>query len=271
MLAKMKNVGLIFDIKRYSLHDGPGIRTTIFLSGCPLACWWCQNPEGQKLDLDEAMKIRGKSKSSFSTTKDLIGREASVEEIMAEIERDRIFYDESGGGVTFSGGEPLVQHEFLDGLLDSCLHLRIGTAIETCGYASWEVVRKVKDKIDLFLYDLKLMDSKEHERYTGASNKLVLSNLEKLDGEGKNIIIRFPIIPGITDRSGNIHQMTKYLKNLTSVKEIDLLPFNKLGKGKYEKLNRINLLKDLEPPSPEMLSGLAQRFKAQGLKVKIGG
>jgi pyruvate formate lyase activating enzyme len=267
----MKNRGLIFDIKKYSLHDGPGIRTTVFLCGCPLTCWWCQNPEGQKLDLDEALKIRRKSKSSLTSTKELIGREASVEEIVAEIERDRVFYEESGGGVTFSGGEPLTQHVFLNGLLDACLKLKIATALETCGYASWEVVRKIKDKIDLFLYDLKLMDEEEHRKYTGASNAQILSNLTKLDGEGKNIVVRFPVIPEITDTEDNISRVAEFVGGLKTVGEIDLLPYNKLGKGKYEKLSRLNLLTDLEPPSPERMSQLSERFKVLGLKVKIGG
>nr|MDO8135362.1 glycyl-radical enzyme activating protein [Candidatus Njordarchaeum guaymaensis] len=267
----MKNRGLIFDIKKYSLHDGPGIRTTVFLCGCPLTCWWCQNPEGQKLNLEEALQMRRKSKSSLTTTKELIGREANVEEIVAEIERDRVFYEESGGGVTFSGGEPLLQHVFLNGLLDACLKLKISTALETCGYAPWEVVRKVKNKIDLFLYDLKLMDDKEHQKYTGASNVQILSNLTRLDSEGKNIVIRFPVIPEITDTEGNIRQIAEYISSLKTVREIDLLPYNKLGKGKYEKLNRLNLLTDLEPPSPERLNQLSERFKVLGLKVKIGG
>jgi pyruvate formate lyase activating enzyme len=267
----MTSRGLIFDIKKYSLHDGPGIRTTIFFCGCPLACWWCQNPEGQKLDLEEALKIRKKSKSSLTATKELIGREASVEEIATEIERDRVFYEESGGGVTFSGGEPLMQYAFLSDLLDACLKLKIPTALETCGYAPWEVIRKIKDKIDLFLYDLKLMDDKEHQKYTGASNMQILSNLNELDSDGKNIIIRFPVIPRITDTDRNIRQMTEFLRALETVREIDLLPYNKLGKGKYEKLNRSNLLMDLEPPSHERLSQLSERFKVLGLKVKIGG
>jgi len=215
--------------------------------------------------------MRRKSKSSLTTTKELIGREANVEEIVAEIERDRVFYEESGGGVTFSGGEPLLQHVFLNGLLDACLKLKISTALETCGYAPWEVVRKVKNKIDLFLYDLKLMDDKEHQKYTGASNVQILSNLTRLDSEGKNIVIRFPVIPEITDTEGNIRQIAEYISSLKTVREIDLLPYNKLGKGKYEKLNRLNLLTDLEPPSPERLNQLSERFKVLGLKVKIGG
>jgi pyruvate formate lyase activating enzyme len=267
----MKSHGLIFDIKKYSLHDGPGIRTTIFLCGCPLTCWWCQNPEGQKLDLSEALKIREKSKASLTYTKELIGREASVDEVMTEIQKDRVFYEESSGGVTFSGGEPLTQHDFLNGLLDACRKLKIATALETCGYAPWEVINKVKDKIDLFLYDVKIIDDREHQKFTGVSNALVLSNLKKLDCEGKNIIIRFPIIPEITETEENISQVARFIRGLKTVREIDLLPYNKLGKGKYEKLNRLNRLMDLEPPSTERLSQLRERFKVLGLKVKIGG
>lgn len=215
--------------------------------------------------------MRQKSKSSLTGTKRLLGREVTVEEIMVEIEKDRVFYDESGGGVTFSGGEPLGQHVFLDGLLDASIKAGIATALETCGYGSWNVVRKIMDKVDLFLYDLKLMDGEEHQRYTGVSNGQILSNLTKLDSEKKNIVIRFPVIPGITDTERNIDLMVKFLGSLKTVREIDFLPYNKLGKGKYEKLNRQNRLVNLEPPSYERLRQLSESFKAGGLKVKIGG
>jgi pyruvate formate lyase activating enzyme len=267
----MSTHGLIFDIKKYSLHDGPGIRTTVFLCGCPLKCWWCQNPEGQKLALDDVLKVRQESKASLTATKELIGREVSVDEVMSEIEKDRVFYEESNGGVTFSGGEPLMQADFLKGLLDACRNSRIDTALETCGQASWDVIEGVKDKIDLFLYDVKVIDAGEHQKYTGISNDVILSNLKKLDLEGKNIIIRFPIIPGITDTRENIEQVARFVGGLKAVREINLLPYNKLGKGKYEKLNRLNRLIDLEPPSDERMRQLSERFKLLGLKVKIGG
>jgi pyruvate formate lyase activating enzyme len=267
----MRTRGLIFDIKKYSLHDGPGIRTTIFLCGCPLECWWCQNPEGQKMSMNDVIKVREESKASLTATKQLIGKGASVDAIMTEIEKDRVFYEESNGGVTFSGGEPLMQHDFLNGLVDACRKSRIATAIETCGYASSDVVDRVKDKIDLFLYDIKVMDPREHQKYTGVSNTIILSNLKKLDREGKNIIIRFPVIPGITDTRQNIEQVARFVGDLKVVREINLLPYNKLGKSKYEKLNRLNRLIDLEPPSDEKMRQLSERFKVLGLKVKIGG
>jgi len=263
--------GLIFDIKKYSLHDGPGIRTTIFLCGCPLTCWWCQNPEGQKLSLRDALKVREKSKASLTTTKELIGKEANVEEVMAEVEKDRVFYEESGGGVTFSGGEPLTQHDFLNELVGACQKSRIAIALETCGYAAWDIIKKVKDKIDLFLYDIKIIDEGKHREYTGVSNGLILSNLRKLDGEAKKIILRFPVIPGINDTEENVEQIAGFISHLRAVREIDLLPYNKLGKGKYEKLNLPNKLIDLEPPSDERMKQLSERFKVLGLKVKIGG
>jgi pyruvate formate lyase activating enzyme len=211
------------------------------------------------------------SKASLTTTKELIGREASVDEVMAEIERDRVFYEESNGGVTFSGGEPLMQHDFLNGLVDGCQRLRIATAVETCGYASWDVMQKIKDKTDLFLYDIKILDELEHQKYTGVSNVLILSNLKKLDGEGKNIIVRFPVIPEITDTDENIEQIANFICSLKAVREIDLLPYNKLGISKYEKLGRPNKLSSLEPPSNDRLRELSERFKALGLKAKIGG
>jgi pyruvate formate lyase activating enzyme len=215
--------------------------------------------------------VREKSKASLTTTKELIGKEASVDEVMAEVEKDRVFYEESSGGVTFSGGEPLMQHDFLNELISACQKSRIATALETCGYASWDIIKKVKDKIDLFLYDIKIIDECKHQKYTGVSNALIISNLQKLDSEGKNVIVRFPVIPGITDTEKNVEQVAGFIGRLRAVKEINLLPYNKLGKGKYEKLDRPNRLKDLEPPSNERMRHLSERFKVLGLKVKIGG
>ncbi|MFX1533337.1 MAG: glycyl-radical enzyme activating protein [Promethearchaeota archaeon] len=271
MMANRTNKGIIFDIKKYAIHDGPGIRTTIFLKGCALRCWWCHNPEGQKLELEVIYKKHDEKDSSFPPRKEIIGREVSVDEVMAEIEKDRIFYDESGGGVTFSGGEPLMQPDFLDQLLTACQELEIPTTLDTCGYASWEIVERIKDKVDLFLYDIKIIDDKDHQKYTGVSNILILSNFERLDKEGKNMIIRFPVITGITDTGQNIRQMTEWMSSLENVREINLLPYHKIGKGKYEKLNQLNRLKELDPPSSENLNQLSETFRAVGFKVKIGG
>ncbi len=254
--------GVIFDIKKYALHDGPGIRTTVFLKGCPLNCWWCHNPEGQNPEPERIW-------SNQNTQKEIIGREVSVEEVIAEIEKDLIFYDESGGGVTFSGGEPLMQHDFLDHLLTACQTRELSTTLDTCGYSSWEIIEKIKDKVDLFLYDLKMIDDKNHQKYTGVSVLPILSNLKRLEGE--NIIIRFPVIPGITDTEENVNQLVDWLSKLETIKEINLLPFHKIGYSKYLKLNRENVLLDLNPPSPERLNQLLDTFRGLGFITKLGG
>jgi pyruvate formate lyase activating enzyme len=256
--------GIIFDIKKYALHDGPGIRTTVFLKGCPLNCWWCHNPEGQNPEPEVFW-------TSQTANQEIIGREVTVDEVIAEIEKDRIFYDESGGGATFSGGEPLMQPYFLENLLSTCQTLEISTALDSCGYASWEIIEKIKDKVDLFLYDLKVIDDKKHQKYTGVSVSPILSNLKKLDNEGKKIIIRFPVITGITETEENINQLAEWITKLKSIQEINLLPFHKIGYSKYEKLNRENKLLDLNPPSSERLDQLVDTFRELGFITKIGG
>jgi pyruvate formate lyase activating enzyme len=268
------NKGIIFDIKKYALHDGPGIRTTVFLKGCPLNCWWCHNPEGQNPEPElfptnktASQKINEREVLELG----IIGREVTVDEVITEIEKDRIFYDESGGGATFSGGEPLMQPDFLDNLLNSCQTHDISTTLDTCGYASWEIIEKIKDKVDLFLYDLKMIDDKKHQKYTGVSVSPILSNLKKLDNDGKNIIIRFPVITGITETEENINQLAEWITKLESIKEINLLPFHKIGYSKYEKLNRENKLLNLNPPSSERLDHLVDTFRELGYITKLGG
>ncbi|MHA2204051.1 MAG: glycyl-radical enzyme activating protein [Candidatus Hodarchaeales archaeon] len=256
--------GIIFDIKKYALHDGPGIRTTVFLKGCPLNCWWCHNPEGQNPNPEKIWKDQ-------NTQKEIIGREVSVEEVITEIEKDLIFYDQSGGGVTFSGGEPLMQPDFLDHLLIACQTRELSTTLDTCGYASWEIIKRVKDKIDLFLYDLKMIDDTKHQKYMGVSVLPILSNLKKLDAEGKNLIIRIPVITGITETKQNINQLIEWITELKTIREINLLPYHKIGYNKYTKLNRENKLVNLNPPSTERLDQLLDTFRGLGFITKLGG
>jgi pyruvate formate lyase activating enzyme len=265
----MKSTGIIFDIKKMALHDGPGIRTTIFLKGCPLTCWWCHNPESQRSEPEKILKKR--SSASKTPREETVGREVSVTEVIAEIEKDNIFYDESGGGVTFSGGEPLMQIEFLTQLLTYCKDHQIQTILDTCGYVDWEEMEKIKGNVDLFLYDIKIMNDELHKNYTGVSNLRILSNLEKLVSDGKNVVIRFPVIPGITDTKENIDEVVTFLSTLGSIEEINLLPYHSLGKRKYIQLKRRDLLEDLEPPTPEALDALSKKFISLGYKVKIGG
>ena len=202
----MTQTGIIFNIQRFAIHDGPGIRTTVFFKGCPLRCWWCHNPESHKIlpEKFDGCNLRRGFDHSFSMSKDEIGKEISVDELMSEIVKDRVFYEESGGGVTFSGGEPLMQDKFLIESLKKCNTLGIHSAVDTSGYTSEGVIDRVSNYADLFLYDLKLMNDDVHQKYTGVSNQIILKNLIELDQLGKKIVIRIPIVPEITDTNENL-------------------------------------------------------------------
>lgn len=265
--------GIVFDLKKFAIHDGPGIRTTVFLKGCPLKCVWCHNPESQKADPQVIVKINRKKilDLSYSETKDIIGREVTVDEIIGEVKKDIDYYDESGGGVTFSGGEPMMQPEFLNALLTECRKLDLNTAVDTCGHAPYESYKMILDKVDTFLYDLKLMNNDASRKYTGVGNKLILDNLKKLAAEGKYINIRVPVIPGITDTKSNLNKIIKYLQSLKTIKDVSILKYNKLGEGKEEKLDMVQKLKKTQPPSDERMEELKQLFIDNGFNCKIGG
>ena len=250
--------GVIFDIKKYAIHDGPGIRTTIFFKGCALNCWWCHNPEGISKSIDSSCGA--------------IGKEISVTEVLDEIVKDWIFYEESHGGITISGGEPLMQIDFLLQLVKKIRSVMdTSITLDTSGFASWETIKLVKDNIDLFLYDIKLLDDDLHQKYTGVSNKQILSNFKNLDKEGKNLIIRFPVIPGLTDIPSNIDQMCIWMKTLSKTNEIHLLPYHNIAKGKYQKLNLEYKLENLEAPTEAQLREISKKFEDIGFLVEIGG
>jgi len=297
--------GYVFDIKKCAMDDGPGIRTTIFLKGCHLRCWWCHNPEGQALRPElmykrqrctgcgECIKSCPKEAISFvaeevsinrkhcnlcgkcsqrcpTAALMIIGKEMNVEEIMKEMEKDLIFYDESEGGITFSGGEPLLQLDFLDALLKKCKDRNLRTAVDTSGYASDEAIDKVSDKVNLFLYDIKMMEDKKHRKYTGVSNKLILKNFKKLAKSGSNILVRFPIVPSINDGEDNVAKTAKFI--LThNTKRISLLPYHRAGIEKYRSLGRTYKLKRTQAPSDENLRLIKEKLETFGLEVRIGG
>ncbi len=269
----MKNSGIVFDIKKYSLHDGPGIRTTVFLKGCPLECWWCHNPESRNLrpDVVEKTVRRREFITHYSENQDAIGKEVTVEEIIKEVEKDVIFYDESGGGVTFSGGEPLMQPDFLWTLLVECKERSLHTAVDTSGYAPFDVLDRMIQKTDLFLYDLKLMDDEEHQKYTGVSGMLILDNLNRLVEKGKPIDIRIPIIPKITDTEYNLNQIMEFLVKLDHIRNVSLLPFNCFGTEKYKRLRIKNKMVNVSPPSQDVMEVIKSQFENRGFHVKIGG
>lgn len=270
------NKGLIFDIRRFTVHDGPGIRTTVFFKGCPLQCWWCHNPESQSVDPEESEKtfiLDGKKYYQKEET----GRWMTVEEVMHELNLDRVFYEESNGGVTFSGGEPLLQDDFLYELLKECKSTGLHTTIDTCGCADQAIIDKINPYTDLFLYDLKLIDENDHIRYTGLSNKKILENLIHLVSKKKKIIIRIPVIPGITDTNKNISEIKQFLlsqikgSDIVNTLNINLLPFHSIAKNKYSRFHINNKTSNLKDLSEETLIPLKNEFEAEGFSVKIGG
>jgi len=251
--------GLIFNIQRYTLHDGPGIRMTIFFKGCPLACWWCHNPEGQ---CGEKVAEAASEKSDYSV---------SIEELMKEIEKERIFFEESGGGVTFSGGEPLMQIGFLSTILHECKKNNIHTTLDTSGYADEDDLIKIIDQVDLFLYDLKIMDDSEHIKYTGVSNTKILDNLRLLSRKNKNVFIRIPVIPGINDTDKNTIKMIEFLEELGNIKQIHLLPYHRNAEGKYQKDKIKGKTFDIKADQESRINEIKSKFEENRFIVKIGG
>ncbi len=359
------NKGTIFNIQKFSVHDGPGIRTTVFFKGCPLRCKWCHNPEGQCLEqelvifdsrclgcgmcipvcpnralepvftlstdnkqsdtqiadetADKAANAArvitidtvGETKSGDAVhatdTKDtrgaedrpgavspivtdrqkctvcgkcaeicpaaareMAGKKVTSDWVINEILKDRIFYEQSGGGVTFSGGEPLMQPQFLCDLLLRCKDEGINTAVDTSGYAPFKVVEQVASLADIFLYDVKIMDPGKHAKYTGVSNELVLDNLSRLSQIHQLIIARMPIIPGMNDGEQNIRDTGKFLSKL-NIRQINILPYHNIGSDKYTRLGKAYCLKDVSQPDTEDMSKVKKQLEEFGLTVKIGG
>jgi pyruvate formate lyase activating enzyme len=300
--------GTIFDIKKFAIHDGPGIRTTVFFQGCPLSCWWCHNPESQSHSPvllyranrcvmcatcvetcpQNGIKITRSADGNIAATdrtkcdvcgecaevcyhgaREVSGREMTVEDVLAEIERDVPFYDQSGGGVTFSGGEPLLQRRFLIELLRECKLREINTAVDTSGFAAWDTINQIRANVDLFLYDLKVIDDDRHKNFTGVSNKLILQNLNRLAWSGSQIEIRIPLIPEINDDAENLEGTAAFLADLPNISGVELMAYHHIAEAKYQSLGMEYYLKGTSPPTTNTMLTAAQYFEDVGLKVKI--
>jgi pyruvate formate lyase activating enzyme len=289
-LAERGVSGRVFDVQRFSLHDGPGIRTVVFLKGCPLRCAWCANPESRRagpeiawfenlcagcgrcaeacsrgaVAMDGARPRTdrrlcaacGACVASCSRgARRLMGREVTVDAVMAEVRRDAPFFRRSGGGVTFSGGEPLAQPEFLLECLWRCRRWGYHTAVETCGQARWDDLREVAGAADLFLYDLKELDSARHHHLTGLSNELILVNLERLLVAGADVTVRVPVIPGANDDLDSLEALSAFVAAHPLLRRVDLLPGHALAAHKYAALDLAPPV--LERPEPERLAAMA--------------
>lgn len=293
----MEVTGSVFNLQRYSLHDGPGIRTTVFLKGCPARCWWCHNPESQAaspeiacspsrciacdaclLACNEDLKPRetcilcGDCADACPTgARSLVGGTMTVAEVVASIIRDRMFFEDSGGGVTFSGGEPLGQPDFLKALLTAFRNLEIRTAVDTAGLCSTETLLELAPLVDLFLFDLKCSDPVTHRDGTGVDNRQVLENLERLAQVHQNIWIRIPVIPGFNDNPQEMEALARIATGRSAVRQVWLLPYHDTWAAKPERFGKQAAGTGLEPPSAQLMESFARIFRDHGLATTIGG
>jgi len=298
--------GIIFDIKRYAIHDGPGIRTTVFFKGCPLACPWCHNPEGidryprlvyrkskcilglecveacpeKALSLgpdgiitDEALcNLCGACVDACPAgAREMVGQKISVESLMENIRKDVPFFDTSGGGVTFSGGEPLMQAEFLLAMLKACGKEDIHRTLDTTGYTDLGTLKQVARHTDLVLFDLKFIDPKKHRHYTGVSNEQILKNLETLAQNDSRVIIRIPLIPGINDDDDNINSTVSLLLHLPQIESVHILPYHDFQTRKYDTFSINYKARDVDPPSPARVEEIRKQLAVSGLNIEVGG
>ncbi|MFH2110750.1 MAG: glycyl-radical enzyme activating protein [Candidatus Bathyarchaeota archaeon] len=294
--------GIVFDVKHFAVHDGPGIRTTVFLKGCPLRCLWCHSPESQSLAPEimihpercigckacvkacpqGALKHPGDpepagcthcgacAQACYSGARVLLGASLTVEEVMISVRKDKRLHEASGGGVTISGGEPTHQPGFTYTLLQALKEEGYHTALDTCGCTTWETLKRMLPLTDLFLYDLKHLDPDTHRRLTGRDNDLILSNLRRLSEMDARVVVRVPLIPGLNDSEEHLKSVEGLLRGL-NVEAVEILPYHRLGVPKYESLGRRYTLADLEPHSEAHLLRVQEHLRANGLNVVVEG
>ncbi len=298
--------GLIFDLKKYAIHDGPGIRTTVFFKGCPLRCAWCHNPEGQLAKPEVMVKAdrclpgcnaclkdcgakaiaRRKGRIEInrfecdgcgkcvdacpSQAVELAGRLRDAAEVVEQVFQDRIFHEGSGGGVTFSGGEPLMQPDFLEALLEECRRREAHTAVDTCGYVAPEVMARFAGRADLFLFDFKVMDDERHKRWTGVSNRVILENLRTLSRSRSRIVIRIPLVAGVNDDPDNIRRTAEFVRSLGTIGQFSLLPYHAMARDKYRRLGRGRDHADFAAPPAEAQAEIKALLESYGFRVSLG-
>ena len=301
---RQTKLGYIFDIQRFSINDGPGIRTTVFFKGCPLRCIWCDNPESQeqlpqllyfeslctkcyrcveecptgasKIGRDGLIEIdRGLCQACGrcvetcpSEARVISGRTMTAGEVVAIVKKDELFYRNSGGGVTASGGEPTYQPDFLKELFRQCQSYGIHTTLDTCGCVKWKVMAGILDYVDLVYYDLKHMDTVRHRELTGVGNELLLDNAKRISQGGKPIVIRIPLIPGYNDSEENVRAMAEFVTGIKVVR-VDIIPFHQLGRKKYERLGMTYKLGEAKPYEEETIQAFKDAFQSYGLEVSI--
>ena len=296
MMSGAVATGMVFDVKRYALHDGPGIRVTIHMKGCPLSCRWCHNPES-RLSMPQVLFRKERciacgacidacpkgavedlcsgcgacAVACPSGARELCGKEMSVDDVMAQILKESVFFDQSKGGITLSGGEPLYQPDFATALLKECRRRDIHTAVDTCGFVSRSVLMEALPFTGLFLYDIKHMDPEKHREYAGVDNEIILSNLEMLGTAGALIHVRIPFVPEVNTDEKNLCSAGAFLGGVKGVAKVDLLPYHSAAEDKHRRWNLEYKLKGLRAPSEEVLKQGARILESYGLKVEIGG
>lgn len=298
--------GVVLNVMSFSTRDGPGIRTTVFFKGCPLQCQWCHNPESQKprpelmlrpnlcvgcgacmevcpegaVSLEDGVPVThyeqctgcGVCAAACCTgAREMVGEQMTVEDVMQRIRRDLPFWDASGGGVTFSGGEPLMQADFLQALLQTCKQEEIHTAVDTSAFAAWEPLDRLRKWVDLFLVDVKSLDDSVHQKMTGVSPARIFENLQRLVAAGHQVMIRVPLIPGVNADEKSMRALANLCHSLARPVPVELLPYHRSGVEKYRRLGRGYHLADVVPPTNDIVLSLAEVLRSEQIEVRIGG